>query len=253
MDITTNKTDGIFTIEFNRPEKKNAITAAMYQTMADALKQAGADSDVRVILFCGKPEIFTAGNDLEDFLKNPPGNNDSPVYQFMAALLGTTKPVVAAVSGAAVGIGTTMLLHCDLVYAQESARFALPFVNLGLCPEGASSLLLPQRAGALLANELLLLGEAFDAATAQRAGLVNAVVEDALAVAVQKAAALAAKPPAALAATKALLRGPQSASVTAQLDAEFARFAKLLTGPEAAEATAAFLERRPPDFSRFLA
>jgi enoyl-CoA hydratase/carnithine racemase len=252
MAILVHDEAGVRRLTLHRPQKRNALTQAMYAALAEGLREAAATPAIRTVVITGGPDCFTAGNDIADF-RGPFDAATSPVVDFLHTLASFPKPVVAAVAGHAVGIGTTMLLHCDLVYAQESARFALPFVNLGLCPEGASSLLLPQRAGALLANELLLLGEAFDAATAQRAGLVNAVVEDALAVAVQKAAALAAKPPAALAATKALLRGPQSASVTAQLDAEFARFAKLLTGPEAAEATAAFLERRPPDFSRFLA
>jgi enoyl-CoA hydratase/carnithine racemase len=178
----------------------------------------------------------------------------SPARGFLAALRGCPKPVVAAVAGVAVGIGTTMLLHCDLVYAGESARFALPFVDLGLCPEGGSSLLLPQRAGALLANELLMLGGAFDAATALRAGIVNAVLPDdaLLAAAAEKAHILAAKPPAAVEATKALLRRAEAARLDEQMEEEFGRFAALLRSPEAAEAVAAFAEKRKPDFSRFL-
>ncbi|MFI4941265.1 MAG: enoyl-CoA hydratase, partial [Burkholderiales bacterium] len=161
MEILTGKADGIFTIEFNRPEKKNAITVTMYQAMADALQEADGDAGVRVILFCGKPEVFTAGNDLEDFMKNPPKSSDSPVNQFIWTLSHVAKPVVAAVSGPAVGIGTTMLLHCDLVYAADNAKFSMPFSQLGLCPEFASSLLLPQLAGYQRAAEKLMLGEPF--------------------------------------------------------------------------------------------
>ena len=147
MDILTSKTDGILTIAFNRPERKNAITGAMYQSMADALVDAESDSAVRAVLIIGKPDIFTAGNDLDDFLKNAPAGDAPdlarPVYQFMRALSGSTKPLVAAVAGAAIGIGTTMLMHCDLVYAADNAKFSMPFVQLGLCPEFASSVLLP--------------------------------------------------------------------------------------------------------------
>jgi enoyl-CoA hydratase/carnithine racemase len=163
MDILTSKANGIFTITFNRPNKKNAITAAMYQAMADALKEAESDAEVRVILFTGRPEIFTAGNDLEDFMKNPPQKRNSPVYQFMRNLSQATKPVVAAVSGPAVGIGTTLLLHCDLVYAADNAKFSMPFAKLGLCPEFSSSMLLVQIAGYQRAAEKLMLGEAFSA------------------------------------------------------------------------------------------
>ena len=254
MDITTSKTNGIFTIEFNRPEKKNAITAAMYQTMAYALKQAGADNDVRVILFCGKPEIFTAGNDLEDFLKNPPGDNNSPVYQFMAALLGTAKPVVAAVSGAAVGIGTTMLLHCDLVYAADNAKFSMPFSQLGLCPEFSSSLILPQLAGYQRAAEKLMLGEPFLAEEARDMGLVNKILPlaDLLPFALAQAAKLTALPASSIRATKRLMKGSQTAAVEARMAEEGKFFGEMLTAPEAKEAFTAFFEKRKPDFKKFV-
>jgi enoyl-CoA hydratase/carnithine racemase len=179
MDILTNKTNGILTITFNRPDKKNAITAAMYQTIADTLKDAESDAAVRVILITGQPKIFTAGNDLDDFLKNPPQSTKSPVYQFIQNLIHATKPVVAAVSGPAVGIGTTLLLHCDFVYAAENAKFSMPFAKLGLCPEFASSLLLPQIAGYQRAAEKLMLGEAFSAQEACAMGFVSiaAIIE----------------------------------------------------------------------------
>lgn len=253
MDISTNKANGIFTIEFNRPEKKNAITAAMYQSMADGLIQAGADNDVRVILFCGKPEIFTAGNDLEDFLKNPPNNNDSPVYQFMAALSRTTKPVVAAVSGAAVGIGTTLLLHCDLVYAADNAKFSMPFSQLGLCPEFSSSLLLPQLAGYQRAAEKLMLGEPFLADEALAMGLVSKVLPlaDLLSFASAQAAKLAALPASSIRATKRLMKAGHTAAVEAKMIEESKQFGEMLTAPEAKEAFTAFFQKRKPDFTKF--
>jgi enoyl-CoA hydratase/carnithine racemase len=248
--------DGLRWITMNRPEKRNALTRAMYAAMAEALREAAARASIRAILVTGGPECFTAGNDVLDFRARAdvPEDMPSPARGFLAALRGCPKPVVAAVAGVAVGIGTTMLLHCDLVYAGESARFALPFVDLGLCPEGGSSLLLPQRAGALLANELLMLGGAFDAATALRAGIVNAVLPDdaLLPAAAEKAHILAAKPPAAVEATKALLRRAEAARLDEQMEEEFGRFAALLRSPEAAEAVAAFAEKRKPDFSRFL-
>src|SRR5471032_2714598 len=183
MDILSSKAGGVLTIEFNRPERKNAITSAMYQSMADAINDGEQDAAVRAILIVGKPEIFTAGNDLEDFMKTSrpadgAGIEERAVFRFMMALSGATKPVVAAVAGAAVGIGTTMLLHCDLVYAAPNTRLQLPFVNLGLVPEAASSLLLPALIGYQRAAELLLLGEPFTAQRAKEIGLVTEVVPE---------------------------------------------------------------------------
>ena len=222
MDILTSKANGIFTITFNRPNKKNAITAAMYQAMADALKEAESDAEVRVILFTGSPEIFTAGNDLEDFMKNPPQKRNSPVYQFMRNLSQATKPVVAAVSGPAVGIGTTLLMHCDFVYAADNAQFSMPFAKLGLCPEFSSSMLLPQIAGYQRAAEKLMLGEAFSAQEACAMGLVNKVLPTAevFAFAQAQAAKLAALPTSSLRATKRLMKGKQLAAVKAKMEEE---------------------------------
>ena len=196
MDVLISKANGILTITFNRPDKKNAITAAMYQTMADALKDAECDAGVRAILFTGKQEIFTAGNDLDDFLQNPPQSTKSPVYQFIQNLSHATKPVIAAVSGLAVGIGTTLLLHCDFVYAADNARFSMPFAKLGLCPEFASSLLLPLISGYQRAAEKLMLGEAFSAQEACAMGFVNKVLPsvEVLAFAQAQAAKLVALP-----------------------------------------------------------
>jgi enoyl-CoA hydratase/carnithine racemase len=253
MDILTTKANGIFTIEFNRPDKKNAITTAMYQSMADGLKEAEGDAAVRVIVIVGKPEIFTAGNDLEDFVKNPPAMADSPVTQFMRALSSTGKPVVAAVAGAAVGIGTTMLMHCDLVYAGDNAKFSMPFTQLGLCPEFASSMLFPQLAGYQRAAEKLLLGEAFSVQEAHQMGLVSRIVPAAelAAFANAQAAKLAALPASSLRTTKRLMKGAQADTVNARIMEEIKHFGAMLAAPEAKEAFTAFFEKRRPDFSKF--
>lgn len=257
-EIEVTDAAGLRTIRIARPEKRNALTRAMYAAMAEALRGAAATPAVRAVLITGGTECFTAGNDVGDFKARgatPDETGPTPARDFLSALRDCPKPVVAAVAGHAVGIGTTLLLHCDLVYAAENALFRMPFVDLGLCPEGGSSLLIPQRGGQLLANELLMLGDAFPPATALRAGLVNAVVPVAelMATAEGVARRLAAKPPAALAATKRLLRQAEEARLTAHMNEEFARFSALLRGPEAAEAVAAFQEKRRPDFTRFLA
>jgi enoyl-CoA hydratase/carnithine racemase len=258
MDMLINKSNGILTIEFNRVERKNAITGVMYTAMADALREAEHDAGVRAILIVGKPEIFTAGNDLEDFMKNSapvPGvpAENRPVFQFMRALSGSTKPVVAAVAGAAIGIGTTLLMHCDLVYCADNAKFSMPFSQLGLCPEFASSLLLPQLAGYPRAAEKLLLGEAFGAQEAQEMGLVARVLPAAelRAFAEQQAAKLVALPAASIRTTKALMKRARTEPISAAMAAENERFAAMLLAPEAKEAFTAFFEKRKPDFSKF--
>jgi enoyl-CoA hydratase/carnithine racemase len=253
MDILTNKANGILTITFNRPDKKNAITAAMYQIIADALKDAESDAEVRVILITGKEEIFTAGNDLDDFLQNPPQSVESPVYQFIQALIHATKPVVAAVAGPAVGIGTTLLLHCDLVYAAENARFSMPFAKLGLCPEFSSSLVLPQIAGYQRAAEKLMLGEAFSAQEACAMGFVNKVLPTAelLAFAQAQADKLVALPASSLRATKHLMKSKKTAAIEAQIEEESILFGEMLVSKEAKEAFNAFFEKRKPDFTKF--
>ncbi|RJG08428.1 enoyl-CoA hydratase [Massilia cavernae] len=258
MDILTTKADGILTIEFNRAERKNAITATMYQTMADAINEAETDSAIRAILITGKPEIFTAGNDLPDFLMNSRPVEGvpmeaRPVFQFMRALSGSTKPVVAAVSGAAVGIGTTMLMHCDLVYAADNAKFSMPFAQLGLCPEFASSLLFQKVAGYARAAEKLLLGEAFLAQEALGLGLVSKVLPSAelLPFAQGQAAKLAALPAASVRATKALMKRSRTPAINDAMDAENKLFSAMLLAPEAKEAMTAFMEKRKPDFSKF--
>lgn len=251
--ILTEVQDGILRIQFNRPEKKNAITLAMYEAMTAVLSQGEADPQVRVVLFTGSDDCYTAGNDLKDFLESPPTGHDSPVFRFLKTLIAAEKPVMAAVQGVAVGIGTTMLLHCDLVYASTTARFQLPFVNLGLTPEAASSLLLPQLVGHRRAAELLMLGEMFDAETAYRLGLVNAVYSpEVLADAAwQVARRLAAKPPASVRLTKRLMKRTVLPAVQEAMDEEGRHFLARLRSEEAREAMQAILERRAPDFSRF--
>ncbi len=257
MSIRTSIEQGILTIEFDRIDKKNAITAAMYQTMADALRDAETDPSVRAIVFRGKPEVFTAGNDLEDFMQRPPTSGDgmhpAPVFQFLQQISHASKPLVAAVSGAAVGIGTTLLLHCDLVYASETARLSLPFVSLGLCPEAASSLLLPKLVGYQRAAEKLLLGEPFSAQEAFEIGLVTRVLPAAELhdFALQQARKLAALPASSLRETKRLMKGNDVAAVEKKMAEEGEVFRRMLVAPEAKEAFSAFFEKRKPDFTKF--
>jgi enoyl-CoA hydratase/carnithine racemase len=257
LDILTNIQNNILTIQFNRPEKKNAITAAMYQTMADALRAAETDNDVRVILIKGLDTIFTAGNDLEDFMKNAAqlstDGESSSIIQFMRALSSQPKPVIAAVSGLAVGIGTTMLMHCDLVYLADSAKLTMPFSQLGLCAEFSSSILLQRIAGYHRAAEKLLLGEAFDAQEALEMGMANKVVPVAELndYANQQAAKLVALPAASLRATKRLMKSSQTSLVNEVMQDELKQFSMMLSGPEAKEAFMAFFQKRKPDFSHF--
>ncbi|GAB4172035.1 MAG: enoyl-CoA hydratase [Rhodocyclaceae bacterium] len=245
--------DAILRIQINRPEKKNALLPPMYAAMAQALEASNADPDVRVVLIHGVPGAFTAGNDLADFLEHPPKRSDAPVFRFLNALTGVYKPLLAAVSGVAVGVGTTMLLHCDLVYAAPDALFRLPFVHLGLCPEAASSLLLPRLAGHVRAAEALMLGEAFGAEKARELGLINAVVpaERLMDTAMEAARKLAALPAGSLRATKFLMKTAQSQEVERHMSLEAENFKLRLDSPEAHEAFSAFLEKRKPDFSRF--
>jgi enoyl-CoA hydratase/carnithine racemase len=252
MDILVSRRGAVVSIEFDRPQKKNALTAAMYDAMAKAVRDAEADEGVRVVLFCGKPDVFTAGNDIEDFIARPPGGEDTPVFRFLDAVSSAAKPLVAAVNGPAVGIGTTLLLHCDLVYAGDNARFVMPFTSLGLVPEFASSYLLPLIAGYQRAAELLLLGEPFDAQKAYESGFVTRVVPAAetLAAAWKAADKLAALPAKSVRVTKQLLKGAHRAAIRAQLDAEGAHFREMLHEPAAREALAAFMEKRKPDFSK---
>jgi enoyl-CoA hydratase/carnithine racemase len=251
--IITESRDGVLRIEINRPDKKNALTSAMYQAMADAIRLAETDAKVRVVLIHGKADQFTAGNDLQDFLDNPPRDDARPVFQFLYGISQAQKPIVAAVAGVAVGIGTTMLLHCDLVYAAPNARLQLPFVNLGLVPEAASSLLLPALLGYQRAAELLLLGEPFTAQKAKEIGLVTEVVPEGelFATAMAQAKKLAGKPASSVRLTKKLMKQGQMEAVAQRIKVESDHFGERLASPEAKEAFSAFLEKRKPDFGRF--
>jgi enoyl-CoA hydratase/carnithine racemase len=242
----------VATIEIARPEKKNAITVAMYQQMADALYDAQLDAGVRAVLITGQPGIFTSGNDLEDFMQRP-ATADSPVFKFMEALTTCEKPVIAAVTGAAIGIGTTMLLHCDLVYVADDARLAMPFVSLGLVPEFASSLVLPRLLGNVRAAEKLLLGDPFTGPQAVELGLANAVLPAAEVVphARRIAERFNALPPGAVRDSKKLMRAALKDVLPGVIRSEAELFGARLRSPEAREAFQAFFEKRKPDFSKF--
>lgn len=252
-NIRVETRDRITRIQLHRPDKKNAITQAMYQAMADAIRDAEADSETRVMLIHGTDDCFSSGNDMMDFLNNPPADESSSVVHFLRGISQAQKPVVAAVNGVAIGIGTTLLLHCDLVYAGKSARLQLPFVNIGISPEAGSSLILPAMMGHQRAAELLLLGEMIEAAHARELGLVNAVVDDAAVMdkALEKAQRLAAQPPQSLRITKSLMKRANQEQVQSVMDSEAEQFMALLQGDEAREAMTAFMEKRKPDFSRF--
>lgn len=252
--VQTDINNQVLTVRISRPERKNALTHAMYTALGDAIEQAEADAGIRCVLFTGSDECFTAGNDLTDFASGLPGDfKETPVGRFLFLLANATKPVVASVNGPAVGIGTTMLLHCDMVFAGHNAGFKMPFASLGLCPEGGSSLLLPSWLGRVRAAELLMLGETFSADHADRLGLINRVCEpgETEATALEACQKLANQPPAAIRATKQLLSGPTHEELTATMLAEGKLFSERLKSPEAAEAFGAFLQKRKPDFSKF--
>ena len=260
MSIKTAVLNGVATIEIARPEKKNALTVAMYQAMTDALVAAKADPAVRAVLITGQPGVFTSGNDIEDFMTRGTGATgegseamDSPVLKFMRALIDCDKPVVAAVTGAAIGIGTTMLLHCDFVYVSDEARLAMPFVALGLVPEFASSLLVPQLMGHRRAAEKLLLGDPFTPEQAVDCGIANAVLPAGEVVnhARRVAERFNALPPGAVREAKQLMRGPQAEALLKTIRVEAEIFGRRLRSPEAIEAFQAFFQKRKPDFSKF--
>lgn len=253
MSIRTATLNGVATVEIARPEKKNAITQAMYQQMADAINAAAADASVRAVLITGQPGIFTSGNDIEDFMQRPPGNLESPAFVFMKALMGCEKPVIAAVTGAAIGIGTTMLLHCDFVYISDEARLAMPFVSLGLVPEFASSLIVPQLMGNARAAEKILLGDPFTGADAVEVGIANAVLpaNEVVNHARRIAERFNALPPGAVRDTKKLMRSARSQAALETIVVEGKIFAERLQSPEAKEAFSAFFQKRRPDFSKF--
>jgi enoyl-CoA hydratase/carnithine racemase len=251
-EILTEHAGSILRVQFNRPKKRNAMTSAMYVALAGILNEAANDENTRVVLWHGAGDSFCAGNDLEDFLKNPPGPGNFPQARLMEALVNFDKPLVAAVHGAAIGGGTTMLTHCDFVYAGESTHFQMPFINLAVVPEFGSSYSVPARVGHLRAAELILLGGPFDARRAAELGLVTQVVsdKDVLARATETAGKLAAKPAAALQASKRLMKQPFREQIKAAMKAENEEFSAQVRSEDAKEAFTAFLEKRKPDFTR---
>lgn len=252
--IQTELKDDVLRITIDRPEKKNALTSAMYDALADAVEQGEATPEVRVMLLHGNGDSFTAGNDLEDFVANPwKGHAVPPALRFIAAMAGAKKPLVAAIHGSAVGIGVTILLHCDLVYAADNAKLIMPFVNLGIVPEAGSTVLLPALMGHQRASELLLLGVPMTAQRAFELGLVNAVLapDTLLASALNAAQTLAEKPAAAVRATKALLKKAGATDLERAIREEVQVIAERLDSPETREALAAFLQKRKPNFKQF--
>jgi len=251
-EIVTERFENILRIQFNRPEKKNAMTLNMYSTVAELLNAAAKDDETRVVLLHGAGDAFCAGNDLGDFLHNPPKGDDSPQARFVAALIGFDKPLIAAVQGVAIGGGTTMLTHFDFVYTAEHTRFQMPFVNLALVPELGTSYWPPAQIGYIAAAELVLLALPFDARRAAELGLVTEVVsdKDVLARATETARKLAAKPGAALQASKRLMKQPFREQLKAAMKAENEEFSAQVRSEDAKEAFTAFLEKRKPDFTR---
>jgi enoyl-CoA hydratase/carnithine racemase len=252
-DISLSNESGILTITLSRLEKKNALTQSMYAAAALALDHAAADASVRVAVIQGHERIFTAGNDLSDFANAPPEGQDAPVFRFLRAIATFPKPLLASVCGPAVGIGTTMLLHCDFVILGDNALLSMPFANLGLCPEAASSYLLPAALGYPRAAEMLLFGEAINAERAIEFGMANRIVapSEANALAASLAAKLAAKPMSSMIATKALMKRPHANAVADAMAEEGKHFGRMLREGAAKEAFAAFLEKRKPDFAKY--
>ncbi len=250
-DIVTAQAGSILRIQLNRPAKRNAMTSAMYMALADILNEAAKNENTRAVLWHGAGDSFCAGNDIEDFLKNPPEAGESPQARLMEALVNFDKPLVAAVQGAAIGGGTTMLLHCDFIYAGESTKFQMPFINLAVVPEFGSSHIVPARIGHIRAAELIFLGAPFDARRAMELGLVNQVVPDTdiMAKARETAEKLAAKPAAALQASKRLLKQPFREQVKSAMKAENEEFGMQVRSDDAKEAFTAFIEKRKPDFT----
>lgn len=254
--VLTQRDDaGVLTLRLNRAAKKNALTQAMYAGLADAIDAAATDPTVRVLVLAGGPEAFTAGNDLVDFMQVAAkgGGGDMPVIRFMNALAAFPKPAIAAVNGLAVGVGVTLLLHCDLIYAGRSARFSLPFVNIGIVPEYASTYLMPRIMGHARAMEMVMFGEPFSAAHALECGLLNEVLPDdqVEARAQERARKLAQQPPKALRTAKRLMKRWTDPTVAAAIPLEVFHFVPMLSMPEAQEAIGAFLGKRKPDFSKF--
>lgn len=251
-DVLTREENGVLGVTLNRPERKNALTRAMYEALAGALGRLDQAPSLRAMVITGAGDAFTSGNDIGDFMAHPPVDEDAPVARFLQALIAARKPLIAAVNGPGVGVGLTMLLHCDLVFMAANATLQAPFTRLGLVPEAASSLLLPRLAGHQRAAEILLLGKVLSAAEAERYGLANAIVpaDEVKDKAMEAARAIAALPPEAIRLTKALLRGDPRI-MEDRMREESALFAERLKSPEAMEAFTAFMQKRPPDFSKF--
>jgi len=251
-DIVTEHSGSILRVQLNRPAKRNAMTSAMYVALTGIFNEAAKDDNTRVVLWHGAGDSFCAGNDIDDFLKNPPGAGESPQAGLMNAFVNFDKPLVAAVHGAAIGGGTTMLTHCDFIYAGESTKFQMPFINLAVVPEFGSSCSVPARIGHLRAAELILLGVPFDARRAADLGLVTEVLpdKDFLAKATETAGKLAAKPAAALQASKRLLKQPFREHIKAAMKAENEEFSAQVRSEDAKEAFTAFLEKRKPNFAK---
>jgi enoyl-CoA hydratase/carnithine racemase len=244
-EIITERSESVLRVQLNRPMKRNAMTSRMYATLTDVFNDAAKDEGTRVVLWHGAGDSFSAGNDIEDFLENPPGPGDSPQARLMNALLDFDKPLVAAVHGAAIGGGTTMLTHCDFVYAGESAKFQMPFINLAVVPEFGSSCSVPARIGHIRAAELILLGLPFDAKRAAELGFVTQVVPDQnlMTTATEAARKLAAKPARALQASKRLMKRPFRVQIKAAMEAENQEFRVLVRSEEARNVLGAFLEK----------
>ncbi|WP_051346537.1 enoyl-CoA hydratase [Bradyrhizobium sp. th.b2] len=251
-DIITEEVGNILRVQLNRPTKRNAMTSSMYVALARIFNQVANDENMQVVLWHGAGDSFCAGNDIEDLLKNPPGPGESPQAGLMNALVNFDKPIVVAVQGAAIGGGTTMLTHCDFVYAGESTKFQMPFISLAVVPEFGSSCSVPARIGHLRAAELILLGDPFDAGRAADLGLITRVMPDTdvLAKATETARKLAAKPTEALQASKRLMKQPFREQIKAAMKAENEEFGALVRSEDAKEALTALMEKRKPDFTR---
>ena len=246
------RTGAVLTLTMHRPEKKNALTRDMYGAMAAAIAAAQDDDSIRAVIIQGSAECFTSGNDVGDFLNAPASGPDSPVYRFLKAICHADKPLIAAVNGPAVGVGTTMLLHCDLIYVAENARLKMPFVNLGLCPEAGSSFLLPRLLGHPRTAELLLLGEEISGVRAVEFGLANQALpagQPVFDAALSAARCIAEQPPGSIRLTKQLIKRGVADVASQVMDQEGEHFSRLLGGAEAREALAAFMEKRKPVFS----
>jgi len=243
-EILINQEERVLTLTFNRPAKMNALTRSMYASLAKSLNEAAGDFGVRAVILTSEGDHFTAGNDIADFMDNPPTSDDSEVAKFLAAILNFPKPLLAAVKGNAVGVGTTMLLHCDVVIAGPTANFSMPFASLGLVPEAGSSFLFPQLVGYQRAARIFMTGESFDADAAIEMGLVAAKDSDPLAHAMKIAQHIAEQPPQAIINTKALLKAKNHDAIAAIMKAEFEIFAMALQSDEAMEAFMKFMSKK---------